>query len=146
MPSKKKRGKQAAAAAAVPQKKDKTAEANLPGNWEAAASNLGGRLGDKSLVDEQLVLELLAKPSSAATVRARRGRLIALSVSLCKPVFYGDFVWERRALNSQKRRFPVRADAEPEEGDNIARLRSVLSALDANRVVLRAQVLSWPHP
>jgi hypothetical protein len=49
------------------------------------------------------------------------GRLSALSVSLCKSVFYGAFVWARRALNSQKRRFPARAveaaarlwDAEP---------------------------------
>jgi hypothetical protein len=38
----------------------------------------------------------------SATVRARRGRLSALSVSLCKSVFYGTFVWARRALNSQK--------------------------------------------
>ena len=30
------------------------------------------------------------------------GRLSALSVFLCKSVFYGAFVWARRALNSQK--------------------------------------------
>jgi hypothetical protein len=35
-------------------------------------------------------------------------RLSALSISLCKSVLYGDFVWARRALNSQKRRFPAR--------------------------------------
>jgi hypothetical protein len=40
----------------------------------------------------------------------RPGRLSALSVSLCKSVFYGAFVWARRALKSQKRRFPARAD------------------------------------
>ena len=30
------------------------------------------------------------------------GRLSALSVFLCKSVFYGDFVWARRALTHQK--------------------------------------------
>ena len=40
----------------------------------------------------------------------RRGRLSAISVFLCKSVLYGAFVWARRALNSQKRRFPARAD------------------------------------
>ena len=38
------------------------------------------------------------------------GRLSARSVSLCKSVFYGAFVWARGALNSQNRRFPARAD------------------------------------
>jgi hypothetical protein len=37
------------------------------------------------------------------------GRLSALSVFLCKSVFYGAFVWACRALNSRKRRFPARA-------------------------------------
>jgi hypothetical protein len=37
------------------------------------------------------------------------GRLSALSVFLCKSFFYGVFVWARRALNTQKRRFPARA-------------------------------------
>jgi predicted DNA-binding WGR domain protein len=37
------------------------------------------------------------------------GRLSTLSIFLCKSVFYGAFVWARRALNSQKRRFPARA-------------------------------------
>jgi hypothetical protein len=39
-----------------------------------------------------------------------RGWLSALSVFLCKSVLYGAFVWARRALNNQKRRFPARAD------------------------------------
>ena len=39
----------------------------------------------------------------------RRGRLIALSVFLCKSVLYGAFVWVRRALEHQKLRFPARA-------------------------------------
>ena len=45
------------------------------------------------------------------TVRARRGRLSALSVFLLKSILYGAFVWARRALNSEKRRFPARAVA-----------------------------------
>jgi hypothetical protein len=45
----------------------------------------------------------------AITVRARWGHLSALSIFLCKSVFYDAFVWARTALNSQKRRFPARA-------------------------------------
>ena len=37
------------------------------------------------------------------------GRLSALLVFLCRSGFYGAFVWARRALNRQKRRFPARA-------------------------------------
>jgi hypothetical protein len=39
----------------------------------------------------------------------RRGRLSARSVFLCKSILYGAFVWARRALKHQKRRFPARA-------------------------------------
>ena len=39
----------------------------------------------------------------------RRRRLSAISVFLCKSVLYGPFVWARRALKHQKRRFPARA-------------------------------------
>ena len=46
-----------------------------------------------------------------STVRARWGRLSALSVFLCESFFYGGFVWEHRALNSQKRWFPAWAVA-----------------------------------
>jgi hypothetical protein len=42
-------------------------------------------------------------------VRAVPGRLSVISVSLCKSVLYGAFVWAHRALNSRKRRFPARA-------------------------------------
>ena len=35
------------------------------------------------------------------------GRLSALGVFRCKSIFCGVFVWARRALNSQKRRFPA---------------------------------------
>jgi hypothetical protein len=43
------------------------------------------------------------------TVRARPGRLSALSVFHSKSVLYGDFVWARRALNRKKWRFRARA-------------------------------------
>ena len=42
-------------------------------------------------------------------VRARPGRLSALRVFHNKSGLYGAFVKARRALNSQKRRFPARA-------------------------------------
>jgi hypothetical protein len=45
-----------------------------------------------------------------STVRARSGRLSALSVFLCKSLLYGAFVWARRALNRRKWHFPARAD------------------------------------
>ena len=44
------------------------------------------------------------------TVRARPGRLRALSVFHSRLVFYGGFVWARRALKRAKRRFPARAE------------------------------------
>jgi hypothetical protein len=46
------------------------------------------------------------------TVRACSGRLSALSVSHSESNLYGGFVWARRALNRQKRRFPARAGGE----------------------------------
>jgi hypothetical protein len=42
-------------------------------------------------------------------VRARPGRLGALSVSRGKSVLYGAFVWARGAFNNPNRRFPTRA-------------------------------------
>ena len=48
------------------------------------------------------------------------GRLSALSIFLCKSVFYGAFVWARRTLNRQKRRFPARAVAELAPGASAA--------------------------
>ena len=42
----------------------------------------------------------------------RLGCLSALSLFLCKLVFYGAFVWAHRALNIQKRRFSARAVTE----------------------------------
>ena len=43
------------------------------------------------------------------SVRALPGRLSDLSVFHSRSVVYGAFVWVRRALNIQKRRFPARA-------------------------------------
>jgi hypothetical protein len=48
------------------------------------------------------------------TVRAAQGRLSALSVFLWKSILYGAFVWARRALKDQKRRFPARAELRAE--------------------------------
>ena len=50
----------------------------------------------------------------------RPGRLSALSVSHSKPVFYGAFVWARRALNSQKWRLLARTGG---GGSRVGRLR-----------------------
>ena len=50
------------------------------------------------------------------TVRALPGRLSALSVFRFKSVLYGAFVWARRALKHQKRRFPARAVAQQRLG------------------------------
>ena len=47
--------------------------------------------------------------ASPISVRATLGRLSALSISHTKSVFYGGFVWARRSLNSQNRRFSARA-------------------------------------
>ena len=52
---------------------------------------------------------LACNGGTSGTVRARPGRLSALSVFLCKSVLYGVFVWARRALNSRKWHFPARA-------------------------------------
>jgi cation diffusion facilitator family transporter len=66
--------------------------------------------GPVALIDLHIVVDPQASVSAAHTVRAARGRLGAISVSLCKSVVYGAFVWASRALKHQKRRFPARAD------------------------------------
>ena len=43
-----------------------------------------------------------AEFASALTVRARPGRLSALSVSRCESVLHGAFVWARGALDGRK--------------------------------------------
>jgi hypothetical protein len=55
---------------------------------------------------EAVALELEGR----MTVRAAQGWLSALRVLLCKSVLYGAFVWARRALKHQKRRFLARAE------------------------------------
>ena len=50
-----------------------------------------------------------SRSPASRSVRARPGRLSALSVFRCRSVFYGAFGWARRALSSQKWRFPARA-------------------------------------
>jgi hypothetical protein len=47
--------------------------------------------------------------SGGFTVRARLGRLSALSASYSKSFLYGALIWARRALNSAKRWSPARA-------------------------------------
>jgi hypothetical protein len=51
------------------------------------------------------LLALYAPLSFANTVRARPGRLNALSVSRSEPILYGVFVWVRRAPSGPFRRF-----------------------------------------
>jgi hypothetical protein len=59
--------------------------------------------------DEQHILgQLPTSLSHEISARARPGRLSALSSFHSKSVLYGAFVWERGALNRQKRRFPAR--------------------------------------
>jgi hypothetical protein len=62
-----------------------------------------------SVIDAPSQLASVFLLARAYPVRAALERLSALSVFLCRSVFYGAFVWARRALNSQKRRFPARA-------------------------------------
>ena len=76
------------------------------------------------------------------TVRALPGRLSALSVSLCKPVFYGAFVWARRALNSQKRRLPAPPGRLSEA--ELAPIREAVDQLEAQWVAQLDQAISRP--
>jgi hypothetical protein len=57
------------------------------------------------------VLQDNGGPELYGTVRARPGRLSALSVSHSESGLYVAFVWARGALNRKKRRFPARAGA-----------------------------------
>ena len=59
--------------------------------------------------DEQHILgQLPTSLSHEISVRARPGRLSALSGFYSESVLYGAFVWARGALNRQKLRFPAR--------------------------------------
>jgi hypothetical protein len=79
------------------------------------------RMGDitesRAALMKQQAEALAAKKQ---TVRAHPGRLSALRVSHSKSVLYGVFVWARRALTSQKRRFPARAGEKDQRGNGQA--------------------------
>jgi uncharacterized protein YbjT (DUF2867 family) len=61
------------------------------------------------MLELDLAEDDLSAPLVGVTVRDLPGRLHALRVSHSKSVSYGAFVWARRAINSQKRRFWARA-------------------------------------
>ena len=68
------------------------------------------------------------------------GRLSAISVFLCKSVFYGAFVWARRALNSKKRWFP--AWAAHEKPGLIERAKAFAHKALGTDLCCRGQVMS----
>ena len=75
----------------------------MDGNWHRDAQFvIPIEADEKQFLAEQAASGLYTCPGPP-------GRLSALSIYLCKSVFYGAFVWARRALNIQKRRFPARA-------------------------------------
>jgi hypothetical protein len=70
------------------------------------------------------------------------GRLSGLRVFLYKSVFYGVFVWARRALNGRKRRFLARAvgmvrdaDYDNERGYRVAAERKAQAMQDITEVL-----------
>ena len=64
---------------------------------------------DLSKFDTALAVTPETPPTFLCHCPGRPGRLSALSVFHSKSVLYGAFVWARRALNRQKRRFSARA-------------------------------------
>jgi hypothetical protein len=66
-------------------------------------------VGDPSDAERISTNHVKKQPNFTTTVRARPGRLSALSVLHSKSSFYGAFVWARRALNCTFRRVPARA-------------------------------------
>jgi tRNA G18 (ribose-2'-O)-methylase SpoU len=82
---------------------------------QAARLVLGGDGDGGEAVPERLAIAF-GTESVGCTVRAVPGRLSAISVFLCKSVFYGVFVWARRALSGPKWRFPARAGGAPAGG------------------------------
>jgi hypothetical protein len=60
-------------------------------------------------IGDEGAIALAEACAKTKAVRAAQGRLSTLRVLLCKSVLYGDFVWARRVLKHQKRRFPARA-------------------------------------
>jgi hypothetical protein len=73
----------------------------------------------------------------------RRGRLSAISVFLFKSVLYGAFVWARRALNRQKRRFPARAVVKRDQpGRLVALAAAAAGCAAAVAAVISAEALN----
>jgi hypothetical protein len=68
------------------------------------------------------------------------GRLSALRVSPSKSVFYGAFVWARKALNNKKRRFP--AWAAHEKPGLIERAKAFAHKALVTDLCCRGQVMS----
>jgi hypothetical protein len=89
--------------------------------------------------------------TACTTVRAVPGWLSAISVFLCKSVFCGVFVWARRALNSQKWRFPARAvlqhglDPSRPDEDGATPLHAAARADGRAALAVPARVLSGSH-
>jgi hypothetical protein len=111
---------------------------------------------DRRVVTAAVQQDGFALQWAAAHCPGPPGSFSALSVSLCKSVFYGAFVWARGVLNRQKRRFPARAVQA--DLDVLAAARpSVLAAvrkngrdltravpqLQADRRVFRVAVQQW---
>jgi hypothetical protein len=91
-----------------------------------------------SLVDADVV-----EPESCHG-RAHPGRVRAVRVSHSESVSYDAFIWARRALNSQRRRFPARAEwrydtTTPGKQEALAEMDPWLSelkaAMDSNSLV-----------
>ena len=94
-------------------------------SWEAECSRVGRVMASADPAARDRMIErtgtFFGREQKKCTVPAgsmvfihcpgRRGHLSAISVFLCKSVLYGTFVWARRVLNNQKRRFPARAVA-----------------------------------
>jgi hypothetical protein len=69
----------------------------------------GTALIDQALAAEAHMVRPILVSSATKICPGRPGRLSAIRVFLCRSVLYGTFVWARRVLNRQKRRFPARA-------------------------------------
>ena len=76
--------------------------------WRVQVCTLICRSFD-SIGKPSTALQFCKRLEERLTVRARPGRLSALSVPHSKSGFYGAFVWAHRALNGPFRRFAARA-------------------------------------
>ena len=75
----------------------------------------------------------LTRTAASGTVRARPGRLSALSVSQRKSGLHGAFLWARRARNTPKRRFSARAEEACRRSPSPVPGRDNLEVLGQNR-------------